>query len=54
MGKAALREFQQRLAQRLQAARTQSQSARWLAVEAAGLGCCCHCVRPARSSRRWP
>jgi len=38
MGKAALREFQQRLAQRLQAARTQSQSARWLAVEVAGLG----------------
>lgn len=37
-GKQALREFQQRLAQRLQAARTQQQSARWLAVEAAGLG----------------
>ncbi len=36
--KQALREFQQRLAQRLQAARTQQQSARWLAVEAAGLG----------------
>lgn len=36
--KQALREFQQRLAQRLQAARTQAQSARWLAVEAAGLG----------------
>lgn len=36
--KQALREFQQRLAQRLQAARTQAQTARWLAVEAAGLG----------------
>ncbi len=36
--KQALREFQQRLAQRLQASRTQSQSARWLAVEVAGLG----------------
>jgi len=36
--KQALREFQQRLAKRLQAARTQAQSARWLAVEAAGLG----------------
>jgi twitching motility protein PilI len=38
MGKQALREFQQRLAHRLQAARTQTQSARWLAVESAGLG----------------
>ena len=37
-GKQALREFQQRLAQRLQAVREQSQSARWLAVESAGLG----------------
>lgn len=36
--KQALREFQQRLAQRLQAARTQAQTARWLAVESAGLG----------------
>lgn len=36
--KLALREFQTRLAQRLQAARAQVQSARWLAVECAGLG----------------
>jgi twitching motility protein PilI len=36
--KVALREFQQRIAQRLQAAKLQSQSARWLAVECAGLG----------------
>jgi twitching motility protein PilI len=36
--KQALRELQQRLAQRMQAAREQSQSANWLAVECAGLG----------------
>ncbi|MFY8019416.1 MAG: chemotaxis protein CheW [Inhella sp.] len=36
--KQALREFQQRLAAKLQAARTQTQTARWLAVECAGLG----------------
>lgn len=34
----ALRDFQTRLAQRLQAARSQAQSARWLAVDCAGLG----------------
>ena len=34
--KQALRELQQRLAQRMQAAREQSQAASWLAVEAAG------------------
>ncbi|MBN8505786.1 MAG: chemotaxis protein CheW [Burkholderiales bacterium] len=36
--KQALREFQTRLAQRLQAVRSQSASARWLAVDCAGLG----------------
>lgn len=36
--KQALREFQTRLAQRLQAARSQAASARWLAVDCAGLG----------------
>lgn len=35
--KPALRELQQRLAQRMQAAREQSQAASWLAVEAAGV-----------------
>jgi twitching motility protein PilI len=35
--KQALRELQQRLAQRMQAAREQSQSASWLAVEAGGV-----------------
>lgn len=35
--KQALRELQQRLAQRMQAAREQPQSASWLAVECAGL-----------------
>lgn len=35
--KQALRELQQRLAQRMQAAREQSQAASWLAVEAAGM-----------------
>jgi twitching motility protein PilI len=34
----ALRELQSRLAQRLQAARTESRSASWLAVESAGQG----------------
>jgi twitching motility protein PilI len=34
----ALRELQSRLAQRLQAARTESRSASWLAVESAGHG----------------
>lgn len=34
--KQALRELQQRLAQRMQAAREQAQSANWLAVEAGG------------------
>lgn len=34
----ALRELQQRLAQRMQAAREQPQAASWLAVECAGLG----------------
>lgn len=38
MSKAALRDFQQRLAQRLQAARTQTQSASFLAVDCAGVG----------------
>jgi twitching motility protein PilI len=38
VSRAALREFQQRLAQRLQAVRSQTQSASWLAVECAGLG----------------
>ena len=36
--KQALRELQQRLAQRMQAARDQTQVASWLAVECAGLG----------------
>ena len=36
--KQALRELQQRLAQRMQAAREQTQVASWLAVECAGLG----------------
>ncbi|MBV8503559.1 MAG: chemotaxis protein CheW [Paucibacter sp.] len=36
--KEALRELQQRLAQRMQAAREQTQLANWLAVECAGLG----------------
>lgn len=36
--KQALRELQQRLAQRMQAAREQTQVANWLAVECAGLG----------------
>jgi len=36
--KEALRELQQRLAQRMQAAREQTQTASWLAVECAGLG----------------
>lgn len=36
--KQALRDFQARLAQRLQAVREQTQSARWLAVDCAGLG----------------
>ncbi len=36
--KQALRELQQRLAQRMQAAREQTQTASWLAVECAGLG----------------
>jgi len=35
--KQALRELQQRLAQRMQAAREQAQSASWLAVEAGGV-----------------
>jgi twitching motility protein PilI len=34
----ALRELQSRLAQRLQAARTETRTASWLAVECAGLG----------------
>jgi twitching motility protein PilI len=47
--KLALREFQTRLAQRLQAARAQVQTARWLAVECAGLGhACCHCSHAGR------
>ncbi len=36
--KQALRDFQQRLAQRLQAAKAQTTSVRWLAVDCAGLG----------------
>jgi twitching motility protein PilI len=36
--KQALRELQQRLAQRMQAAREQTNVASWLAVECAGLG----------------
>ncbi|MCH7344343.1 chemotaxis protein CheW [Pelomonas sp. CA6] len=36
--KQALRELQQRLAQRMQAVREQPQAASWLAVESAGLG----------------
>ena len=36
--KQALRELQQRLAQRMQAARDQTQVASWLAVECAGVG----------------
>ncbi|MET0519996.1 MAG: chemotaxis protein CheW [Burkholderiaceae bacterium] len=36
--KQALRELQQRLAQRMQAAREQTQVASWLAVECAGMG----------------
>lgn len=36
--KQALRDFQARLAQRLQAVREQTQTARWLAVDCAGLG----------------
>jgi twitching motility protein PilI len=36
--KLALREFQQRLAERLAAAKVQAQSARWLAVDCGGLG----------------
>jgi len=36
--KQALRELQQRLAQRMQAARDQTQLASWLAVECAGVG----------------
>ena len=36
--KQALRELQQRLAERMQAARDQTQVASWLAVECAGLG----------------
>ncbi len=36
--KEALRELQQRLAQRMQAAREQTQTASWLAVECCGLG----------------
>jgi twitching motility protein PilI len=36
--KQALREFQQQLATKLQAARSQTQTARWLAIEVAGLG----------------
>lgn len=36
--KQALRDFQTRLAQRLQAVREQTQTARWLAVDCAGLG----------------
>jgi twitching motility protein PilI len=36
--KEALRELQQRLAQRMQAAREQTQTASWLAVECAGVG----------------
>ena len=36
--KEALRELQQRLAQRMQAAREQTKLANWLAVECAGLG----------------
>ncbi|WP_077034185.1 chemotaxis protein CheW [Pelomonas sp. KK5] len=36
--KEALRELQQRLAQRMQAAREQTQAASWLAVECAGVG----------------
>ena len=36
--KQALRDFQTRLAQRLQAVREQTQTSRWLAVDCAGLG----------------
>ncbi|MCZ8236671.1 MAG: chemotaxis protein CheW [Inhella sp.] len=36
--KVALREFQQRLAERLAAAKVQSQASRWLAVDCGGLG----------------
>ncbi|MFO1251652.1 MAG: chemotaxis protein CheW [Inhella sp.] len=36
--KQALRDFQARLAQRLQAVREQTRTARWLAVDCAGLG----------------